>query len=71
MSINVFKRNEKKIYTEKQAQNIKQNSFNNGVMISFIAIAGVQLLTGGVKLAARSWKHSHDKNESQNDRRRR
>lgn len=62
MSINIFKRNnDKKVYTEKQAQNIKQNSFNNGVMISFIAIAGVQLLTGGVKIAAKSWKRSHDK----------
>ncbi len=61
MSINIFKRNDKKVYTEKQAQNIKQNSFNNGVMISFITIAGVQLLTGGVKLAAKSWKHAHDK----------
>lgn len=61
MSINIFKRNDKKVYTEKQAQNIKQNSFNNGVMISFIAIAGVQLLTGGAKLAAKNWKHAHDK----------
>lgn len=62
MSINIFKRNnDKKVYTEKQAQNIKQNSFNNGVMISFITIAGVQLLTGGAKLAAKSWKHAHDK----------
>lgn len=61
MSINIFKRNDKKVYTEKQAQNIKQNSFDNGVMISFITIAGVQLLTGGVKLATKSWKHTHDK----------
>lgn len=62
MSINIFgKRNEKKVYTEKQAQNIKRNSFNNGVMISFITIAGVQLVTGGVKLAAKGLKHVHDK----------